>query len=97
MKPADEQLAAALAGVDADGRRASRSGRTWTRSRTPTRPRSAACSCGRCLSPVRWEETMRGLLADGRGAVLRDRARAVLAGLLKRVNRKVECRNVAEQ
>jgi len=43
---------------------------------------------------VRWEETMRGLLAEGCDRFHEIGPGRVLAGLLKRVQRKVECRNV---
>ena len=46
------------------------------------------------LRPVRWEETMRGLLADGVERFYEIGPGRVLAGLLKRVHRKAECRNV---
>ena len=75
-------------------RRACRSGRTSTPSRTPTRPRSAtARETG--VSPVRWEETMRGLLADGVERFYEIGPGRVLAGLLKRVNRKADFRNIS--
>ena len=47
------------------------------------------------LQPVRWEETMRTLLAQGVERFYEIGPGKVLAGLLKRINRKVECRNVA--
>ena len=46
------------------------------------------------LSPVRWEETMRGLLAAGVERFYEIGPGRVLAGLLKRVNRKADIRNV---
>ena len=94
MKPADEKLAAALAGGRRSSRRGFRSGRTWTPSRTPTRRRFATLLVRQVLQPVRWEETMRSLLADGVERFYEIGPGQVLAGLLKRVDRKVECRNV---
>jgi [acyl-carrier-protein] S-malonyltransferase len=45
------------------------------------------------ITPVRWEETMRGLLAGGVERFYEIGPGRVLAGLLKRVNRKIDCRN----
>ena len=45
------------------------------------------------LQPVQWEQTLRNLLEDGIERFYEIGPGKVLAGLLKRVNRKVECRN----
>jgi [acyl-carrier-protein] S-malonyltransferase len=45
--------------------------------------------------PVRWEETMRHLLAAGCDCFYEIGPGRVLAGLLKRIQRKVECYNVS--
>lgn len=45
--------------------------------------------------PVRWEETMRNLLAAGCDRFYEIGPGRVLAGLLKRVQRKVDCHNVS--
>jgi [acyl-carrier-protein] S-malonyltransferase len=47
------------------------------------------------VSPVLWEDTIRGLLADGFDKFYEVGPGRVLAGLLKRVQRKVDCTNVA--
>lgn len=47
------------------------------------------------LSPVKWEETMRGLLAEGVERFYEIGPGRVLAGLLKRVNRKADIRNIS--
>src|SRR5438045_6814886 len=47
------------------------------------------------VSPVLWEETMRQLLAEGCDKFYEIGPGRVLAGLLKRVQRKVDCTNVA--
>lgn len=47
------------------------------------------------VEPVRWEDTMRGMLEAGIERFVEIGPGKVLAGLLKRINRKIECRNVA--
>ena len=47
------------------------------------------------VSPVRWEETLRNLEADGMERYYEVGPGRVLAGLMKRVNRKVDFRNIA--
>jgi [acyl-carrier-protein] S-malonyltransferase len=47
------------------------------------------------VEPVRWEETMRGLLAQGCDRFYEVGPGRVLAGLLKRVQRKVDVQSVA--
>src|SRR5262249_37653172 len=46
------------------------------------------------VEPVRWEETMRGLLDSGVERFYEIGPGKVLTGLLKRVQRSAECRNV---
>jgi [acyl-carrier-protein] S-malonyltransferase len=47
------------------------------------------------VEPVRWEETIRGLMAEGFDKFYETGPGRVLAGLLKRVQRKVDVQNVA--
>ena len=47
------------------------------------------------LQPVLWEQTMRYLLGEGIDRFVEIGPGRVLAGLLKRVQRRVECRNVS--
>lgn len=47
------------------------------------------------VTPVRWEETIRGILAQGVERFYEIGPGRVLAGLLKRVNRKADIRNVS--
>src|SRR5262245_40563557 len=93
MKPADEELAAALAGTTSQAPRIP----VWSNvaAKPHTEPGEIRNLLVRqVLHPVRWEETMRNLLADGVERFYEIGPGKVLAGLLKRVNRKIECRNV---
>jgi len=94
MKPADEQLAAALDGVDLKPPRVP----VW--SNVDARPHTDPGEIRQLLvrqvvSPVLWEDTVRGLMADGFDKFYEIGPGRVLAGLLKRVQRKVDCTNVA--
>ncbi len=94
MRPADERLAEALAGVELKPPRVP----VW--SNVDARPHSDPAEIRpllvrQVLSPVRWEETMRGMLAAGVEVFSEIGPGRVLAGLLKRVHRKAEVRNVA--
>jgi [acyl-carrier-protein] S-malonyltransferase len=94
MKPADEQLAAALQAVK------------WLPPRLPiwsnvdAKPHTDPAEIRDLLvrqvvSPVLWEDTVRGLMAAGFDKFFEIGPGRVLAGLLKRVQRKVDCTNVA--
>jgi [acyl-carrier-protein] S-malonyltransferase len=94
MKPADEKLAAALTQVRLQPPRIP----VWSNvdARPHTDPQEIRELLVRqVLSPVLWEDTVRGLLADGIGEFYEIGPGRVLAGLLKRVNRQAKCRNVA--
>jgi [acyl-carrier-protein] S-malonyltransferase len=93
MKPADDKLAAALDGVSIQPPRIP----VWSNvdARPHTDPAEIRSLLVRqVLHPVRWEETMRNLLAEGVERFYEIGPGKVLAGLLKRINRKVDCRNV---
>jgi [acyl-carrier-protein] S-malonyltransferase len=47
------------------------------------------------VSPVLWEDSIRGLMGDGFDKFYEVGPGRVLAGLLKRVQRKADCTNVA--
>lgn len=47
------------------------------------------------VSPVRWEDTLRALIADGCDHFYEVGPGRVLAGLLKRIDRKLKCENTA--
>jgi [acyl-carrier-protein] S-malonyltransferase len=94
MKPADEQLAEALAQVDIQ------------RPRIPVysnvsalphsdEPRAIAQTLAEQITQgVRWEESMRRMLADGFDTFYEIGPGRVLTGLLKRIDRKVSCTNI---
>jgi [acyl-carrier-protein] S-malonyltransferase len=93
MKPADEQLAAALEKVDLHSARIP----IWSNvdaqpHQDPNEIRKLLVR--QVLSPVRWEETIRNLLASGIEKFFELGPGRVLAGLLKRVHRKAECINI---
>ena len=93
MKPADATLAAALA------KTALQSPRVPVWSNVDARPHSdpeeiRGLLVRQVVQPVLWEKTMRNLLAEGVTKFYEIGPGRVLAGLLKRVERKVECVNV---
>src|SRR5262249_45523515 len=92
MKPADEQLAKALEAVEIRVPRIP----VWSnvdakRHTDPGEIRNLLIQ--QVLQPVLWEDTMRQLLAAGVEQFHEVGPARVLAGLLKRVNRKIDCRN----
>jgi [acyl-carrier-protein] S-malonyltransferase len=94
MKPADQKLAEVL------GRVALTAPRIPVWSNVDARPHTDPTEIRpllvrQVLSPVRWEETMRGLLAAGVEVFYELGPGRVLAGLLKRVQRKTDVRNVS--
>lgn len=93
MKPADEKLARALEQVTMQKPRVP----VWSNvdAQPHTDPNEIKQLLVRqVLSPVLWEKTMRGLLAQGVTRFYEIGPGRVLAGLLKRVDRKIECVNV---
>jgi len=93
MKPADERLAAALSAIEIKPPRIP----VWSNvdARPHTNPGEIRGLLVRqVLSPVRWEETVRNLLAEQVERFYEIGPGKVLSGLLKRIHRKVDCRNV---
>jgi [acyl-carrier-protein] S-malonyltransferase len=93
MKPADQALAATLATLEIKVPRIP----VWSNvdaapHTDPAEIRSLLVR--QVLQPVQWEKTMRNLLAEGIERFYEIGPGRVLAGLLKRVDRKKECRNV---
>jgi [acyl-carrier-protein] S-malonyltransferase len=94
MKPADEALAGALAKVELGEPRIP----VW--SNVDARPHTDMTEVRKLLvqqvvSPVRWEETMRGMLAAGVERFYEIGPGRVLAGLMKRIHRKADFRNIS--
>ncbi|MGL6096746.1 MAG: ACP S-malonyltransferase, partial [Fimbriiglobus sp.] len=94
MQPADATLAAALAGVEIRPPTVPVWSNVDAKSHAdPAEIRELLVK--QVLSPVRWEDTMRAFVADGIERFYEVGPGRVLAGLLKRVNRKADVRNVA--
>jgi [acyl-carrier-protein] S-malonyltransferase len=94
MRPADEALARALAGVEVRPPRV----RVW--SNVDAAPHAdpeeiRGLLVRQVVEPVLWEKTTRNLLAAGFDRFYEIGPGRVLAGLLKRVNRKAECYNIS--
>ncbi len=94
MKPADDQLADALARIVISTPRIP----VWSNvdAQPHTDPREIRDLLVRqVVQPVLWESTMRNLLASGVGKFYEIGPGRVLAGLLKRVDRKIPIVNIA--
>jgi [acyl-carrier-protein] S-malonyltransferase len=94
MKPADEQLGAVLAEVEMRPAPIP----VWSNvdAQPHTHPEEIRPLLTRqVLQPVLWEKTLRNLLAAGITRFYEIGPGRVLAGLLKRVERKAECHNVS--
>ncbi len=92
MKPADERLAEALATIDLKPARVP----VW--SNVDAQPHSEPDEfrdllVRQVVNPVRWEETMRNLIASGAEKFVEIGPGRVLVGLLKRIHRKIDCHN----
>jgi [acyl-carrier-protein] S-malonyltransferase len=94
MKPADEQLAEALARVCFEKARVP----VWSNvdAQPHVDPEEIRDLLIRqVVSPVLWEDSMRNMLGAGYDVFYEIGPGRVLAGLLKRVQRKIDCRNVS--
>lgn len=95
MKPADEKLAEALAGVKLQAPRVP------VYSNVDARPHSDPQEIGGLLvqqvvSPVLWEDSVRNMLSAGADRFHEIGPGKVLRGLLKRIDRKVDCQSVGD-
>jgi [acyl-carrier-protein] S-malonyltransferase len=93
MKPADQALAAALENVAFKAARIPVWSNVDAAPHTDPNEIRGLLVC-QVLQPVLWEKTMRQLLAQGVQRFYEIGPGRVLAGLLKRVERKMECRNM---
>jgi [acyl-carrier-protein] S-malonyltransferase len=94
MKPADSALDAALAGVSLHAPRVP----VWSNVDAAPHTEPAEIKgllVRQVLSPVRWEETLRGMMSAGVERFYEIGPGRHLAGMLKRVHRKADIRNVA--
>jgi len=94
MQPADQQLADALARVPIQPPRLP----VWSNvdAQPHTNPEEIRSLLIRqVLEPVLWEQTMRNLLAAGYESFYEIGPGRVLVGLLKRVQRRVDCHSVS--
>ncbi len=94
MKPADETLAAALATATLQPARIP----VWSNvdAQPHTDPAEIrALLVRQVVEPVQWEKTLRSLLAAGVEKFYEIGPQRVLAGLLKRIDRKMECVNIS--
>lgn len=94
MKPADQQLQEALANVQLKPCRLP----VW--SNVDAKPHTDPAEIRQLLvrqvlQPVLWEQTLRNLLAEGVNKFYEIGPGRVLAGLLKRIDRKMECECIA--
>lgn len=95
MKPADDRLAEALAAVALKPPRISVFSNVDAAAHDdPARIRDLLVR--QVISPVLWEDSMRALLAAGVQSFYEIGPGKVLRGLLKRIDRKAECRSVGE-
>ena len=96
MKPAEERLAPELRALPASIR-GFRSSRTSTRE--PKRDARAAIEAliRQVSSPVRWEEVVRRLVADGATTFVELGPGTVLAGLIKKIDRGVQVMSIEDR
>ncbi|MGL4552395.1 MAG: ACP S-malonyltransferase [Gemmataceae bacterium] len=93
MQPAVETLSAALAGVTLSPLRVAVYANVTARAYAEAGEVRATLA-RQVVEPVRWEDTLRAMLDAGVERFYEVGPGRVLAGLLKRVSRKTECRNV---
>jgi [acyl-carrier-protein] S-malonyltransferase len=95
MKPADEQLAEALARVRIDPPRIPVYSNVDAQPHTGDPVTIRRTLAAQVTQPVHWEESMRRMLADGFDTFYEIGPGRVLNGLLKRIHRKTPCTNIA--
>lgn len=96
MKPADDRLAEALAGVALGAPRIPVYSNVDARPHDGTDPEGIKAKLVRqVLASVLWESSMRAMIADGFDDFHEIGPGRALAGMLKRIDRKIPCANVA--
>jgi [acyl-carrier-protein] S-malonyltransferase len=94
MKPADEALADALAQADLKPPRLPVYSNVTARPHGSDPASIASLLANQVTTGVRWEESMRAMLADGYDTFYEVGPGRVLTGLLKRIDRKIPCTSV---
>lgn len=94
MQPAVEKLTAALAGVNLSMPKVPVWANVTARAYADVSELRSTLA-RQVVEPVRWEDTMRALLEQGVERFYEIGPGRVLAGLLRRIARKTECRNVS--
>lgn len=94
MKPADDLLAAALASATIQPPRIPVYSNVNAAPHTSDPATIASTLAAQVTQPVRWEDSMRRMMADGFDTFYEIGPGRVLAGLLKRVDRKTPCTNI---
>ena len=96
MRPADEQLAAALADVKIEPPRISvYSNVDATAYTSPEEIRAKLVS--QVVAPVLWEDCVRAMLAAGAERFFEIGTGKVLKGLMKRIDRKIACESLGDE
>ena len=94
MKPADERLAEALAEATIVGPRIPVYSNVDANPHTDSAAKIAQTLATQVTQGVRWEDSMRRMLADGYDTFYEIGPGRVLTGLLKRVDRKTPCTSI---
>ena len=97
MKPAEDRLAPELRALPAHDPRDSRSSPTSTPSRSATRQRAIEALIRQVSSPVRWEDVVRRLIAEGATTFVELGPGSVLAGLIRKIDRSVTVMSVEDR
>jgi [acyl-carrier-protein] S-malonyltransferase len=95
MKPADERLAEALAEAQLRGPRIPVYSNVDASPHTDSAQSIAATLATQVTQSVRWEDSMRRMIADGFDTFYEIGPGRVLTGLLKRIDRKTPCTSIA--
>jgi len=95
MKPADDRLAEALATASIRPPRLPVYSNVDAQPHTDDPATITRTLAAQVTQPVRWEESMRRMLADGFDTFYEIGPGRVLNGLLKRIHRKTPCTNIA--